>query len=223
VRTGDRGGAGGRARGNPGRFRRQPGRARLLGPRRGLRRHRPPRALPSLCLLLARDPRFRGAFSRPAVPGWPFSASRSHLPLTPQPWPACTSRAPGVRPLLAAGTRLGSPPAREPLGCRSRACERVWWGLAAAPHPAASSRLPGQVQPARAAGPSGLADACWRSGAAGGSLCSCLPLTWKDSGVWALDAQRTLLSCSLPLVRPAGQLSGVCLLRAPTLRVLLDS
>lgn len=64
-------GRGGRSRPrNTGRLRRQPGRARpleALGA--GLRRHRPPRAHPSLCLLLAGEPRFRGAFSRQTLPG----------------------------------------------------------------------------------------------------------------------------------------------------------
>lgn len=87
-------GGGGWRRSHPrgtGRLRHQPGWAGFfpaLSAEPG--RHRPPRAHPSLCLLLAREPRFRGAFSRQTLQGRVL-ASCSHLPLTPQLWPVFAS------------------------------------------------------------------------------------------------------------------------------------
>ena len=71
---------------------------------------------------------------------------------------------------------------RAPLGCSPWACERVRCGpatphaLPAQPRPAPRSRLPGEVQSEGAAWSSGLSLACWLSGAAGGCLCSYLPV-----------------------------------------------
>lgn len=95
------GGAGRRRSQRPGtrRLRRRPAWARVFpAPSAGPGRRRPPRAHPSLCLLLAREPRFRGAFSWPPLQGRVL-ASCSHLPLSAQP-----------RPLVASG-HLGSSPA----------------------------------------------------------------------------------------------------------------
>lgn len=80
-------GSGRRRRSRPrgtGRLRQRPGWARVFAAlSAGPGRRRPPRAHPSLCLLLAREPRFRGARSRRALQGrrfgfWPPSAA--HFP-----------------------------------------------------------------------------------------------------------------------------------------------
>lgn len=100
------------------RRRRQLALARFLAARSaGLGRHRPPRALPSLCLLLAGEARFRGAFSRPTLHA-AVSASCCFLQPAPRP---CRPAPPGSwGPSLS-----GSLPGWARLGCSLWARERV--------------------------------------------------------------------------------------------------